>query len=69
MDEIQSLRTGQNEGVHKRGERSSPRSGGELAEPRKKVMTMSQATQQDQGVFRDYLEVQDALQNNILKNV
>lgn len=64
MNEIQSLRSGQSEGTHKRGKRGAvPEIGGELAEPRKKIMTCPRP------FSRIRVEVQDALQNNILKNV
>lgn len=69
MNEIQSLRSGQSEGTHKRGKRSSPRGGRRTSRAMEKDNDMSRAIQQDQGVFRVYMEVQDALQNNIFKNV
>lgn len=59
----------QSEGISKRGKRSIPKVGGEIAETEEGDSRISQTIQQNQGVFRVYLKVQDVLRNIVLKNV
>lgn len=59
----------QSEGISKRGKRSIPKVGGEIAESEEGDSGISQTIQQNQGVFGVYLKVQDVLRNIILKKV